>query len=522
MKIATVILLLCMSTAAFSQQPGWLHKDLQRDSIFGVSTDQAYALLKGKKNKTVIVAVIDAGIDTAHEDLKSVLWVNPKEIKNNKKDDDHNQYTDDSYGWNFLGSAYRNVQYDNLELVRLIRKGSSRFSNLAKMQADNHQLTVDTIGLAAYIALKGMYNTRLNEAKRGFLFLNTFKLIVDTIQMRLGTNSPSMAPLKGYEPLSLGESDVKRILLSNFSEFAGVPGYMEKEWYAPLAYYKAELDYALNLSYDSRTIIGDDDTNLSDSAYGNANVTGPNADHGTHVAGIIAAVRNNGIGIDGVADNVRLMVIRAIPDGDERDKDVANAIRYAVDNGAKVINMSFGKPYSPYKPAVDKAVRYAMQHDVLLVHSAGNEGLDVDFQPMYPTKKYADGKGIAEAWIEVGASGPKDGDLLAAGFSNYGAATVDVFAPGEKIYSTVPGAMYAYHDGTSMAAPVVTGIAALLRSYFPDLTAVQIKNILLQSVTKVKHTVLLKGKGVNFSDLCASGGIINAQQAVKLALKFKN
>jgi len=271
--------------------------------------------------------------------------------------------------------------------------------------------------------------------------------------------------------------------------------------------------------------VGDNYNNAEEHNYGNADVTGPNADHGTHVSGIIGAVRDNTIGIKGVADHVRIMAIRVVPDGDERDKDVANGIRYAADNGAKVINMSFGKGYSWNKQAVDDAVKYALSKDVLLVHAAGNDGKDLEKETNYPTRVYADGSGLADAWIEVGASGPDDDSTLVAPFSNYGKAKVDVFAPGVSIYSTTPGSHYANHDGTSMASPVVAGLAALIREYYPKLKAIQVKDIIMRSVVKPTHTVTVMVDGaprqVMLSDLCVSGGVINTYQALQLAETYK-
>jgi len=284
------------------------------------------------------------------------------------------------------------------------------------------------------------------------------------------------------------------------------------------------VDYQLNLEFDPRSIVGDNYNNPEEHYYGAADVTGPGADHGTHVAGIIGAARNNSIGINGIADNVLLMSVRAVPNGDERDKDVANAIRYAADNGAKVINMSFGKPYSPNKKVVDEAVKYAMSKDVLLIHAAGNDGQNLDSTIFYPNRDYEDGKGTANAWIEVGASGPGDDETLVASFSNYSKTGVDVFAPGVAIYSSTPGSKYDYHDGTSMAAPVVTGLAALIRSYYPKLKAVQVKEIILKSVTKVNHpvTIFINGepKQVQMTDVCNTGGVVNAYNALKLAASY--
>jgi subtilisin family serine protease len=279
------------------------------------------------------------------------------------------------------------------------------------------------------------------------------------------------------------------------------------------------LQYGLNPAFNPRTIVGDDTTNVNQRGYGNNEVTGPDATHGTHVAGIIGAVRGNSVGLDGVAGaSVKLMILRAVPDGDERDKDIANAIRYAADNGAQVINMSFGKAYSPQKEAVDAAVRYAESKGVLMVHAAGNEGANLDTSPSFPTRAFL-ASGAARNWIEVGASTP-GADALAASFSNYSHTGVDVFAPGESIWSTVPGNQYRRLQGTSMAAPVVTGLAALIMSYYPSLSATDVKDILIQSSTKYTSQVSLPGSESEhraFTDLSVAGGVVTAYTALRLA-----
>jgi cell wall-associated protease len=511
MKIYYLIILLSfISFSTYAQNANWQHLDLKKDSVFGISTNQAYDFLKNKKSKTVIVAVIDGGVDTSHADLKSVLWLNPGERRNNHKDDDQNHYVDDIYGWSFLGSPKGNVNFENKELTRLVRSGKARFGDLKALPSD-------TTGLSAYKKIALAYNRELAQAQRRYNIVLGFKLIADTILSRIGKTEPSVADIKAYQPQTIAETNVKISLLTNLKEFGSVRKYLDKVWISQVNNLKTQLDYGLNLDYDPRSLVGDHINDPLERYYGSPDVTGPDPDHGTHVAGIIGAERNNGFGIQGVADNVRLMVLRAVPNGDERDKDIANAIRYAVDNGARVINMSFGKDFSPDKSIVDEAVKYAMKKDVLIIHAAGNDALDVDQHRHFPERKYLDKSGEAEAWIEVAASGFKNDASLVAGFSNYGQKSIDVFAPGVNIYSTVPGSLYDFHDGTSMAAPLVSGLAALIREYYPLLTANQVKEIILKSVTKVIQPVRIKGKTVLLSDLCITGGVINAYNAVVLA-----
>lgn len=516
MKKWNVVLALCGAlVTAHAQQPNWQNLDLQHDSVFGISTEKAYnELLKNKKSKNVVVAVIDSGIDTAHEDLKSVLWINSKEKRGNNKDDDKNHYTDDVNGWSFLGSEKGNVQYDNLELTRMLRKQQARFGSLNSMPED-------TTGLYAYQQLKSQYDRELAKAKQQLYGMKQFARTLDSLIAHVNKGKVTLEDLQGYQPVSQQEAHVKGVLMQQLQRYPDAVTFKEKEIDGGVEHFKDLVEYQLNLSYDSRAVVGDNYDDVSQRYYGSSDVTGPDADHGTHVAGIIGAVRGNGLGIDGVADNVSIMVVRAVPNGDERDKDIANAIRYATDKGAKVINMSFGKPYSPDKKAVDEAVKYALSKDVLFIHAAGNDGLNLDGDnTFYPNRRYLD-NGVADAWIEVGASGFADNESLVASFSNYGKNSVDVFAPGVAIYSSVPGSQYDYHDGTSMAAPVVSGLAALIRSYYPKLSAMQVKNIILQSAVKVNHPVMVADGGqpktVTMTDVCATGAVVNAYEALKMA-----
>ena len=294
-----------------------------------------------------------------------------------------------------------------------------------------------------------------------------------------------------------------------------------------------KLNYAYNPDFDPRsTIIKDDYSNSSESVYGNNDTEGPDALHGTHVAGIVGAVRNNDVGMNGVANNVQIMSVRTVPDGDERDKDVANAIRYAVDNGASIINMSFGKGYSWDKKVVDDAVKYATKKDVLIVHAAGNSAMDNDKTVFFPVNKYDKACGMlwwkkkkSKNWIEVGALSYKSGEDAVATFSNYGQNNVDIFSPGVQIYATLPDNQYRYLQGTSMASPVVAGVAAVLRSYFPSLKASQVKEIIMNSAVpvdlKVKKPGDKSGDLVDFKTLSVQGGAINLHNAVQMAKQTK-
>lgn len=499
----------------------WQNLDLLDDGVYGLSTEKTYnTLLKNKKGERVIVAVIDGGVEAEHEDLNDIIWVNEDEIPGNGKDDDGNGYIDDIHGWNFLGNGEgKNVQFDNLEVVRLLRELQPKYISVLPSTPLNEE---EKREFDEYQKMTTDYMNKLKRARMGELNYGMLKEIVDSIVVSIGNSNPTVADLKNYKPKNRNESRALRVMESEVKDKDFAEFYAELE--DAFEYYSNQLKYHLNMEYDSRHIVGDNYEDSQESIYGNTDIEGPDGEHGTHVAGIIGAVRENGLGMKGVADNVQIMGIRTVPDGDERDKDVANAIRYAVDNGAKVINMSFGKAYVKDKHVVDAAVKYAMEKDVLLVHAAGNDSQNNDRTPGYPNPVYVDSLGFnqgeGEAWLEVGATS-WDKDNLVASFSNFGQQTVDLFAPGVDIYSTVPDSKYKELSGTSMASPVVAGLAAMIRSYYPKFTAVEVKNIIMKSVVKVDSKVKIRedntNRRVSLEDISIAGGIANAYNAIQLA-----
>jgi cell wall-associated protease len=343
--------------------------------------------------------------------------------------------------------------------------------------------------------------------------LKVEKLVPEDVK-KFETNDPSLLFAKGF----------LMQLYRNVGEEADLDEYL-KELKEGVDYFGVIVNYGYNLEFDSRKIVGDNYSDVYEKNYGNNDVKGPDPNHGSHVAGIIAASRNNNLGIKGIADHVKIMSVRAVPNsGDERDKDVANAIIYAVDNGAKIINMSFGKGFSPEKEAVDKAVKYAEQNGVLLVHAAGNDGKDSDVNKNFPERFYLNSK-EAKNWVEVGASSWGTGQDFVADFSNYGKKSVSFFAPGVEIYSTTPDNTYKNESGTSMASPSTAGVAAILMSYFPEFTAAEIKDILIGSARKFDHLKVKEPGGkqeVEFNELSLSGGLINAYEAVKMAQTLRS
>ncbi|MCW3079959.1 S8 family peptidase [Segetibacter sp.] len=526
---------LFVSSTVFGQDSlkGWHLRDAASDSFHGISIKKTYDFLKAKKSKPVIVAVIDSGVDTTNEDLKNILWRNPKEVPGNGKDEDGNGYIDDVYGWNFLGGKDgRNVKTESAEASRIYHRYKSKFDskplNVANLSGDDkeeyelwkqaskivngkpeEQMELMFLEMA-YKAVKKHEKVLRDEMKK-----DTFT-VVDLEKYIATTPAAQRAKLGYINFVKLTGIDTED---SNTTIFTELEEYIDQKKKGQEAKEKAPVDYR-------GEIVKDNYNNINDRFYGNSDVMGPSSMHGTHVAGIIGAQRDNGIGADGVAQNVKVMMIRAVPDGDEYDKDIALAIKYAVDNGAKVINMSFGKGLSPEKKWVDDAVRYAELKDVLIIHAAGNDGENTDTTGNFPNPELKDLRRKAFNFITVGASSdPKVSGDYVADFSNYGKSTVDVFAPGVKIYSTLPGkSSYGFLKGTSMASPVVAGVAAVLRSYFPELSARQVKYAIEKSavvepglkVTRpgAKETVL-------FNELSSSGGLVNAFNAVKIAMTLQ-
>jgi cell wall-associated protease len=503
-KALAIILFSSISFSAASQPPNWQNLSLKNDSVFGISTERAYTELLShkKKFKPVIVGVIDSGVDTAHEDLRAIIWTNPKELPGNGIDDDHDGYADDMHGWDFIGGPNGDVYAESLELTRMVRSGKATQEMLSE------------------------YDKIVDRDRNIIRNIKGFEMVLDSMLQRMQKDTPVLADFDSYEPQSRWQGQVKRTMIGALQGNGDFTAFKKDQMDGAIRHFQDDLDTNMSISFNPRMIVGDDTANAEEHFYGNADVFGGprSSSHGTHVSGIIGASRGNGIGIQGIADHVWIMSIRTVPGGDERDKDVANAIRFAADHGARVVNMSFGKGYSPDKKVVDEAVRYAMSKDVLLVHAAGNDGKNLDKENNFPNPIYADSSGEAAAWIEVGATGWKDDSMLVAPFSNYGRTKVDVFAPGVEINSTVPYDKYEKESGTSMACPVVAGLAALIREYYPKLSAVQVKEVIMKSVVKPEHFVIVKDgsekKKVLMSDISVSGGVVNAYNALKLAAKY--
>jgi subtilisin family serine protease len=516
-----------------SQPPrNWPYLDPVADSVAGISLYKAYELLKNRPSVPVVVGVLDSGVDLTHEDLREVIWTNPKEVPDNQTDDDKNGYADDLHGWNFMGAPDGTTyEYDQPEITQtyLLLKNKYDQINPARLRPEEKRQ------YNTYQTAKKQYlqRTQRYQPIRAALSDTTrFWAIARQIQQKLPDSVTSQAIIRQVD---LGVDSVARVVRDMLAD-AYLPQYGPFRTYLPLVRKNwsrfrqiagSGADIAYNPDYNARKLVGDNPADPTERYYGSPHMLiGPSqqlAMHGSHVAGIIGAKRGNGRGIDGVADNVRIMPVSVVPaNGDERDKDVANGIRYAVENGAKVINMSFGKRLSPFKEQVDSAIRFAEEHDVLIVHAAGNNGENYDSLPAYPSAKYENGQ-TARNVLVVGNSTWRVGETLLSRSSNYGVQTVDLFAPGTEILSTLPNNHYASLSGTSMASPMTAGVAALLRSYFPKLTAVQVKDILIKSSYKPDIQVRKPGRSsqqIPFKNLSRSGGLLNAYEAVKMAMEL--
>ena len=499
----------------------WFNLDATKDNVNGVSTEKTYEeLLKGKKSTTIIVGVLDSGVDYMHEDLKDIMWTNPGEIAGNGIDDDKNGYIDDIHGWNFMGNSKgENVAKDNLELTRVYKTLKAKYDGKTEKDFTSK---ADKKEFKMYQEVKADFDKQVMEGEAQVnqikFFKDAIEGVANKIKQQNSIDKVTVEDFKKFEAKEQKDKQGKMLLLAQTAKGGTYDDFMEQ---INEALESMDSGSRYDLNNDTRSIVGDNYNDINEKYYGNGDCKGPGAFHGTHVAGIIAGTRKNGIGMDGVADNVRIMSVRCVPDGDERDKDIANAIRYAVDNGAVILNMSFGKRYSPGKKAVDDAVKYAESKGVLLIHAAGNSSDDIDDITHFPCKKFENGK-EASNFIDVGALSWKPDDEIAAPFSNYGKKTVDVFAPGVDIYSTVPEGKYKDASGTSMAAPVVAGVAAVLKSYFPELTPKQLKKIITKSSVKgYKDKKVIKpgtkDEMVEFNELSKTGGIVNLYEAVKMA-----
>jgi subtilisin family serine protease len=522
-KLIVIIIIVIMAVgvkAQITKPPvtGWHLLDYKKDGYRGISLEDAYKKLKGKKSNKVIVAVIDSGIDTLHKDIP--FWTNPNEIPNNNIDDDKNGLVDDIHGWNYLGAPNgENLAISISDINRTYHRFKNEFENktISQVSADMQHTYKEWRRADEKLTIqKAKADSELDKIKQNYLvYKETNAAVVKMVGKETFYHTDINALATQSSALEIWKRTLNGKTFSNTDLLKDFEQYVEM-----LESYKNGKTIAPVLHRDN--LLQDNGYDISKTNYGNNNLLQHSGWHGTSVSSVIGAIRNNNIGMDGIADNVEIMMIRGILGKDEFDKDVALSIRYAVDNGAKVINMSFGKYISPDKHWTDQAVQYALSKDVVIVHAAGNDATDIDLDFNYPNAYYINGN-KAPHFINVAASSDESIGSLIASFTNYGKKMVDVFAPGVKILCNISGTETRESDGTSMASPVVAGIAALLRSYYPHLKATQIVDIIKQSVTPVKGFVTKPGtddEQMLFKDMCTTGGIVNAANAVMLAEKI--
>ena len=534
-KIIVAAGFLATFSLGFSQEKAdkdlmtWYHKDFTSSKVYGVNTQNAYKYLesKGLKPKTVVVGVLDSGVEVDHPGLVKNMWRNVNEIPNNGKDDDGNGYIDDIYGWNFVGGKNGDIDVDNMEVTRVVKKYQSIFEGENSVQNKANQQKMQE-EFEMYMKSKEIFTKKSVEAKQNFETYSRIKNMIPSMIALLNGKNLTPEVVASIKP-STQEQMMAVSILGNIVKDPSAVGkspeeikvYLDDQMKGALDYFEPQATKQYNLDFDPRAaIVGDNYDDYSEKYYGNNNYEGPDAQHGTHVAGIIAGLPQGSETQYGVASRVaKIMTVRTVPNGDERDKDIANAIRYAVDNGAKILNMSFGKPVSPGKSVVWDAFKYAESKGVLLVKAAGNENENIAENVYYPTnyKNVKDEKPFINNMIVVGAS-TNDNEQLRAGFSNYNQKMVNVFAPGDKIYSTVPDGKYEYLQGTSMASPVVAGAASVLLAYMPNLKPEQIIESLVKTSNKSSVNAMISSNENNRFDLISeAGGVIDVSKAAEYA-----
>ena len=516
MRKAIIILCSLLPLVGLAQEPAndWYFGEFNKKQLSGIGLDEALELVSDQKAEEIIVAVIDAGVDVYHPDLQGQLWINSDEIADNGIDDDNNGYIDDVYGWNFIGGADSSVGYDTYELTRQYVSLKEKYGMTASSIDDEEEYQ-------RFIAIREEFKTQRNEAKQYFEFFKQVQLGIADLEEIYGEDI-SLEELENHQSSSRNEELARLMLYVTAKEMKEAYDYndIKTEFTEAYDHYDYLFNYGYNPSFDPRDIVGDNYNDASERNYGNNVVYYGEkfSSHGTHVAGIIAANRMNDEGAMGVCQTARIMSLRAVPNGDERDKDIANSIYYAVDNGAKIINMSFGKGYAHNTQAVKEAIAYAKSKQVLLVHGAGNDAENNDITDNFPNDNEGEFQSI---WLEVGASSWEKSPHMLASFSNYGEQSVDLFAPGVSIYSTMPEESYEASDGTSMASPVVAGVAALIWSYFPEFTAEEVRQIIIDSATPISCKQKIPGskKKSKVASLSQTGAMVNAHAAMQLALE---
>ncbi|WP_445455707.1 S8 family peptidase [Flavobacterium sp. HNIBRBA15423] len=509
------------------------------NSLNGISLNKWHKENPKKIKEQIVIAVLDTQIDTNHEDLQDQFWVNIDEIPNNTIDDDNNGYIDDVNGWNFLGTKSGNyIVWANFEYVRFIRDWKEKFEGKKKEDVEDKDLENFKIYSRCIAVLNYKKKYYENNQKSLDYDIFIYPKAKDTLKYYFPNedyNYEKLANLynkvKGDDKrtysdmLNNKDEDFLALVYNFYSNYASNITSLEI-----LQDKKIQTDSILkknlNIDYNERVFIGDN-PNILEKGYGNNKINAKIKEirsfntHSTEVSSIMASIRSNGLGSDGFSNNIKIMPLTISASGDEHDKDIAMAIYYAVDNGAKVINMSFGKDFSLHKEWVFEAMQYAENKNVLLVHCSSNDSRDIDRYHDYPNDiGYNKLPEVVDNFISVGSISKRTDSTMVSSFSNYGKKNVDIFAPGEEIYVAIPDNQYKYDSGTSLAAPMVSGTAALIWLYYPNLTVQEVKNIILESGVTIDKMVIKPGtkdEMVHFSELCKTGKILNTYNAMKMA-----
>ncbi|MBG7630454.1 MAG: S8 family serine peptidase [Bacteroidetes bacterium] len=503
----------------------WHLKDYESDGVPGISLDKLYdELIKNQKGKQIIVAIIDTEIDINHEDLKDFIWINNDEQPNNGVDDDNNGYVDDVNGWNFIGNKNGgNLICSNFSYTRKLKELIPIFKGKTKEEVGN-----DTLNFKIYQrALMDHQNMKrqLKEDYEYVEFLNTgfprSKKLLDSI---FRGSTYTINQLDSLYTIFKKQDSIKAADIYFMIDFLN----FDMHGYADNLAYESNLieKYSNNISFDDRAIIGDNVNDIEDRDYGSPFITNSLKEftHGSIVSGVLAAHRTNNKGVRGITNTVKLMPLCIQAKfGAETDKDLALSIKYAVENGAQVINISANRTYELHNEWVQQALLYAEEQNVLVVKGAGNSETDIDKIITYPNKNTKDH--VLNNFIVVGATGMELNSNFKPVWANYGRKTVDFYAPGESILTTTPFDSYKVDSGSSLSTAITSGVAALLLSYYPDLKVSEIRQILMESATRYDLDIELdydSNTTVPFSKLSNSGGVLNAFNAFVLAEKISH
>ncbi|MDC1161922.1 S8 family serine peptidase [Tenacibaculum sp.] len=494
----------------------WQLKDIFLDKTPGISMQRAYdSIMKFKKGETVIVAVLDSEIDIKNKSLEKFIWRNSKEIPGNNIDDDDNGYIDDVNGWNFLGNKNgTNTNFTSYSYTRVVKKYDSIFKgkNIEEIEKK------DSLSFLSYTKAKKTYEDQLAYANEDINYINMVSKGKTEAEEKIAEylkqeeySIESLDSLKVKYPLDTGlHKMINR--KSNFIRYGYSHNYIKVYKLKALE----RLDKLLNIEFNERRVVGDNPEDISDKDYGNNLVNG-NVNlftHGTEVSSAIIGLKSN---------NIKIMPVVISPFGDENDKDIALAIRYAVDNGARVINMSFGKSFSIHREWVSQAFKYAEKNNVILITAAGNSSENLNLVgTKYPNDMLEDGTELSDNFLSVGAVSNSLNEGLLSYFSDYGDNYVDVFAPGDDIFTGLPNNKYNFNGGTSLSSAITSGVAALIYSYYPTLNASQVKHVIMDSGLEYNLKVKTptendKNNMTLFNQLSKSGKVVNVYNALIMA-----